>query len=216
MKLKYLILALLIAATTSLSAQQYAEDYIIHKGGAPRHHNKVEMVYGVLGGVILPQLSEKGDDIDVSNKAGYGFGMMWGLKFGGIEFVPEIWYTHANTTLNKSGNDNKYDLVSHDIEVPLIFSIPVGESGLRFNVGPTFSMLNNSKLKEDGKDYTDFGRTKSTSGYLIGASLTLFEHLILDFRYTGRYIATDVPWFSGDDIYRYRYYNFGFNVGYRF
>lgn len=203
-----------MSIVSSSMAQQYAEDYIIRKGMKPTRH--VEMVYGVVAGVMLPQLNEKSDNIDIENKAGYGFGMMWGVKLGGIEFVPEFWYMHSNTTLNKSGKSTEYELVSHDIEVPLIFAIPVGKSGLRFNVGPTFSLMNNSKLKEEGEDYTDFGRTKSTAGYLIGASLTLYEHLILDFRYTGRYIATDVPWFSGDDIYEYRYYSFGLNVGYRF
>ncbi len=217
MRLKYIITALLLAAVTTLSAQQYSEDYIIKK--SPKQSSNIEMVYGVLAGVVLPKLSDKQDKLSISNKAGYGFAMMWGVDLGTIEVVPEIWYTHSNTDLAVINTTDRYELVSNTIEIPVIFSLPIAESGLRFNVGPTFALMSNSKLTDTSDptaEQIDFGRTKSTAGYLIGMSLTLFERLILDCRFTGRYVSTEKPWHTGSESYDYRYYDFAVNVGYRF
>ncbi len=215
MRLRLTILTLLLAVTSSaVVAQQYAEDYVISKG--TKQSRQVDMIYGVMTGVILPKLSDKQDKLSIDNKAGYGIGMMWGVDLGGLEIVPEFWYTHSNTTLNVVGESDSYDLVGHSIEVPIVFSIPFAESGLRFNVGPTFALMSNTKLKEAGEEDIDFGRTKSTAGYLIGLSLTLYERLILDCRFTGRYVSTDTQWYNSDESYSYRYYDFAVNVGYRF
>ncbi len=214
MKLKYIITAIMLVAVTAVSAQRYAEDFVIHKGAKQSNH--VDMVYGVMAGVILPKLSDKQDKLAIDNKAGYGIGMMWGVDFGGVELVPEFWYAHSNTTLNVIGESKSYDLVSHSIEVPVIFALPIAESGLRFNVGPTFALMSNSKLECEGEEEIDFGRTKSTAGYLIGLSLTLYERLILDCRFTGRYVSTEKEWHNSGESYDYRYYDFAINVGYRF
>lgn len=211
MRIKITLFVFLIACVSPVFAQRYAEDYVINRGAKPNRH--VEMIYGVAAGTAFPKMSDKQDLIDINNKAGYEFGMMWGVKLGGLEVVPEIWYSHANTDLRIKSTDETYYLVSHDIEMPIIFAIPV--SFLRFNVGPTFSLMNQSHIEVAGESI-DFGRTKSTAGYLIGVSALIREHFIVDFRFTGRFVSNSQEWFEEQTHYDYRYYSFGLHAGYRF
>lgn len=215
MKLKFLLSAMVLATVTSLSAQQYSEDYVIHKNAVDKDH-QTQMIYGVMAGVSIPVMSDKQSVVDISNTAGYEIGMMWGVDLGGINIVPEIWYQHDKTDLKNNSNGVEGELVSHSIEVPILFGVEFGP--MRFNFGPSFSLMSNSKILVAGEEEADFGRVKSTAGYLFGLSAVLMEHLILDFRYTGRFVSTSNAWYEGYDgtEHDYRYYSFGVNLGYKF
>ncbi len=216
MKIKITLLALLLGLCFPLSAQIYDEDYVIEKN-VSSIGSKIDMVYGVMAGVTIPRLSDKEGILDVENTAGYQIGMMWGVGLGALEIVPEIWYQHENTKLMQSGDDDVYEMVSSGIEVPIIFAMRFTD-WLRFNVGPSFSLMNNSKLHFEDKDKepVDFGRTRSAAGYVVGLSATISQNFILDVRYTGRFVSTGLDWYNGWTQYEYRYYNMAFNVGYRF
>ncbi len=208
--MKRLLTAMLLMCATTLSAQQYKQDYVISKG-APASATRTAMVYGVMGGVTLPRMTDKSEVIDITHTAGYSVGLMWGLDLGSVEFVPEIWYRHSNSDLEASGDD--YSLKNNTLEVPLLCALKMG--CLRLNFGPSFSLLSNGTLERGNKSY-EFGRVRSTVGYVVGLSAVLVEHVVLDVRYNGHFVPLDVAWYSGDDLYTYSYRSVGFNVGYRF
>ncbi len=207
---------MLLMCATTLSAQQYKQDYVISKG-APASATRTAMVYGVMGGVTLPRMTDKSEVIDITNTAGYSVGLMWGLDLGGLSIIPELWYQHDNTQVEHTSRNVEGDLITHSIEMPVVFGMKLGP--IRLNVGPSFSLMSSSKIRVDGEEDVDFGKFKSTAGYLVGLSSLLWDHVVLDLRYTGRFVTTSTPWYdtSGtDEAYEYRYYSFGFNIGYRF
>lgn len=221
MKVKLTLLALSLMLGLNASAQQYSEDYIVQKGNVQRGQ-RVDMIYGVMAGITVPRLSDKNNVLEVKNTTGYQAGIMWGVDLGGLEIVPEIWYQHDKSQIRSTSSTNSGELVSNSIEVPIIFAMQWGP--IRINVGPTFSLMSNSQFNitesETIEPQTlDFGRTKSTVGYSVGLSTLIAEHLILDARYIGRFVSTSKAWYDGYnevEHYKYRYYGFTFNVGYRF
>ncbi len=214
MKIKITLLALLLGVCFSASAQIYSEDYIINRGGV--HDSKVNSVFGVVAGVNMPVMSDKQDIVDITNTAGYQFGMMWGLDMGALEIVPEIWYQHSKSDMHHKDYDQAGQLINSGIEVPIIFAMNFFD-GFRLNLGPSLSLVNNSKYRPaDGGEDVEFGRTKSTMGYVVGLSATFMKHFILDARYTGRFVSVESDWHNGYSEHDYRYYNYSFNVGYRF
>lgn len=215
MKVKITLLALLLGFCLPLSAQIYAEDYIIQKDIIAKS-SRAQMIYGVMAGVTMPKLSDKQDALDISNATGFQLGMMWGVGLGALEIVPEIWYQHENTKLTEVCYDEKYSMVSNNIEVPILFVMRFAD-WFRFNIGPSFSLMNSTKIvADDDGDSIDFGRTRSAAGYTVGLSATLSERYIIDLRYTGRFVSADTEWHTGANSYEYRYYNMAFSVGYRF
>ncbi len=215
MNVKMLLLLPLLACVTSLSAQQYKEDYVIDRSGS-YGGSQTGMVYGVMAGINVPLMTDKMEKVDVGGTAGFAMGMMWGVNLGGLQIAPEIWYQHDKSSLEYSSKGIEGDLVSNSIEVPIVFGMKLGP--MRLNVGPSFSLMSDSTLQVAGDEDIDFGRTKSTAGYLVGLSTTLMDHLILDVRYTGRFVSVTNPWYTstGEDDPDYRYYSFGINVGYKF
>ncbi|MFR9628128.1 MAG: outer membrane beta-barrel protein [Rikenellaceae bacterium] len=213
--MKITLLALLLGLCLPISAQIYAEDYILEKNNVPAGQ-RLQMIYGVMAGVNVPVMSDKQDIVDISNTAGYQIGMMWGLDFGGLEVVPEIWYQHSKANISHSNRDEGGELVSRSVEVPIIMAMSLGDI-IRFNVGPSFSVMNENDYQKDGDDdVEEFGRMKSGAGYVAGISATISERFIVDFRYSGRFVSLDSEWYRGTSEHSYRYYNFSFNVGYRF
>ncbi len=173
------------------------------------------MIYGVMAGVNVPKLTEKDGLMDISNRLGFGFGMMWGVDFGRVELVPEIWYTRTNVDMMVVGSSESYSMGCNNIEVPILVAIPFG--AIRLNFGPTLSLVNNSTLQEvDGDESIDFGRTRSTVGYLVGASCTFNNNMIIDLRLSGGLKAVEMEWYKGNKSYNYNFFSCGLNVGYRF
>ncbi len=216
--LSILALCVISAATTSQAvAQQYRQDYTINKRAHQRSSApKVDMIYGVMAGVVLPNLRVEGNSADIDNKAGFKVGMMWGLDWGAIEFVPEIWYS----TNNMAFNDDKYtgnsgDITNNSIDVPLVLALNLWE-GVRINLGPTLSLMCDNNVSTTDGDNFDFGRIKQGVGFMGGISATLFEHMLLDVRYTGRFSSNTNVWNNGGDEYDIKCYDISVSVGYKF
>lgn len=209
---KFALLLLLSGICLSTQAQIYTEDYV-KKSPGELYGPKSHMVYGVMAGVLVPRMSDKQNKLDINNVAGYHLGFMWGIDMGKLEIVPEFWYEHNKSDVTRTTSNDKGDLVTHSLEIPVVFAIELGP--VRLNFGPSFSLMSSSKFKESGKDDIDFGRTKSAAGYLCGASVLLKEHFILDLRYSGRFVSSSEISVGGDE-HEYRYYSYSFNVGYRF
>lgn len=217
---KKITLALTLAlAPLAASAQHYSQDYVDVKQGGVHHHNPIKMVYGAMVGIDIPDMADRSGVNDISNSVGARVGMMWGVDLGGVELVPELWYIHnkADITNNNSGLTGQ--LVSNSIEVPILFAIPFADI-VRFNVGPSFSLMSEGQLTVDGYDDTlEFGRMKSTCGYTIGLSGLVWQHMIIDARFTGRFATTSNMSFNDIEAveqHDYRYFSFAVNIGYRF
>lgn len=215
MKIKFALLALLLGVCVSASAQIYKEDYIINKDNSLKEP-KVNMIYGLMAGVNVPVMSDKNDVVEIDNTAGYQLGMMWGVDMGALEIVPEIWYQHNKSNIYHSTYKEEGHLISNGIEVPIIFAMSFGDI-VRLNLGPSFSLMSDAKYRSvDGDEEEDFGRYKSTAGYVVGVSVTLSKRFIFDARYSGRFVSTESTWHSASSEHDYRFYSYSFNLGYRF
>ncbi len=216
MKIKATLLALLMGFTLSASAQIYTEDYIFDSSSTITVGPKAEMIYGVMAGAIIPVMSDKEDIVEFSNTVGYQVGMMWGVDLGGLEIIPEIWYQHNKANVDHTKYGEEGELITNGIEVPILFGMQFAKWG-KFIVGPSLSLMSDTKYKsDDDDDYIDFGRTKSTCGYVVGLSFNILENIILDARYSGRFVSMETDWHTGSSEHNYRYYNYSFNIGYRF
>ncbi len=195
------VMAVVVAGLTPVSAQE-----------SPR----ISMVYGVMGGVVLPQLSEKSGDVEVSNGAGFQAGAMWGVKLRSVEFVPELWYTYSRC--NISGVEHKGRLATSSVELPVLIAVPLG-SIFRVNVGPTFTLMCDSKLSNSTGNDIDFGRLRSTAGWVVGASATLWGNIIIDTRFCGYFKTHTNVWSENAASameYTFSHQTISMSIGYRF
>ncbi|MFI3305387.1 MAG: outer membrane beta-barrel protein [Rikenellaceae bacterium] len=213
MRLKLTFLLLMAALCTTTSAQHYKGDYV---RGAQQSRNvpNLRTFCGVMAGVTAPQLSEKVGDLKIDNNLGFNMGIMWGVDFGSIEIVPEIWYQHSKVEIHDNDTKSGGELSSNSIEMPIILALKVG--ALRLNLGPSFTLMSNNKINSARESDVEFGEIKKMGGYVVGLSLTIINQIILDARYTGRFAARRSEWYDGGAELEYRYSTFGVNVGYRF
>ncbi len=213
---KILFTLIVIASCSPLWAQHYTEDYVIDARMKGSRTSDLGMVYGLMVGANIPLLTDKIDVADVSQAAGFQIGARWGVDLGGLEIVPEIWYMHDKMHVESKSTNSTGDLVTNSLEFPIVFGIGLGQY-VRFDVGPSFSLMSNNKYyDDDGSDVEDFGSFKSTFGYLIGFSTTIAEHYVVDLRYSGRFVSTELAHPHGGEESDYRYYNICINFGYRF
>ncbi len=217
MKKNIILLALLLVMVFSASAQHHrpTTTYKSAYGSTSKSTSKVGTVYGFMAGVNFPSLNEKHNNLEIENITGFGIGMMMGFSFGYFDLIPELWYSQNKSEIEMSSTRDRNELKSKDIEIPIIVSIPFAPR-MKFNIGPTFSVMNNSSLIVNGVEEIDFGRTKSSVGYVIGLSVMATDKIFVDVRYTGRYSSVDQQWYDGDETYHFQYYNIGLNLGCRF
>lgn len=219
MRNKITLLILLLGLCLPISAQIYTDDYdlVEIKENVTHAGPKYGMIYGVMAGVNVPVMSDKQNVVDIDNTAGYQVGIMWGIDMGALEIVPEIWYQHSKSKVYHNNYDSEGDLVSNSIEMPIVVAMNFAKI-MRFNLGPSFSLMSNAEYRpiDSNAGVSDFGQIKSTVGYVVGLSATITERFIIDARYTGRFVSVDSEWHSGASEHEYRYYNYSFNIGYRF
>ncbi|MFI3304074.1 MAG: hypothetical protein SNF68_01130 [Rikenellaceae bacterium] len=213
MRLKFIAAVILVVLCTSASAQLYKEDYVISKDRGGYKPN-MRTFCGVMAGVSVPILADKAKELEIENNVGYNIGMMWGMDFGSVEITPEIWYQHYKINVYDPDTTSGGDIINNSIEMPIIVALKFGN--IRFNFGPSLSLMSSSKIDAKSDESIDFGNIKSTGGYIVGLSLTLIDHVIIDARYTGRFVSTKNEWYNGGGEHEYRYSSCGVNVGYRF
>lgn len=217
MRLKIFFTSLLIGVALSATAQRHPEDFVIQRSNY--NHRSVNMIYGIMAGVSIPELAVEGDYLDINNSAGFQIGMMWGVDMGDIEVVPEIWYQYSKASISESSALDAGEITINSVEVPILLAFDIAGSGLRINVGPSLSLMSSCEyVSDDGKDSYDLGRIRATAGYLVGVSMTLQNNIIFDLRYTGRFggVTNASAWGKESEDYKYEFYNLGLSVGYRF
>ncbi len=194
MKIKYLLsFLLLFTALPSLYSQNHKPQEHYGISYEPYlNRQRTKMVFGLGAGAVFPIMSVRGGDVDMSSKAGYKLGMMFGVDFGGIEIVPELWYSGCGMSV-KVGDDPKLDISNRSLDMPIMVGIRLAKP-LRLNLGPTFALMCNNKVTEEDGSETEFGSVKSSVGYVIGFSYDIVSGLFLDFRYGGRFAARSNEW----------------------
>ncbi len=209
MKIKY-ILSLLILFTLlpSLNAQEHYG--ISYEPYLNRQHTK--MVYGLGAGAVFPIMSVRDGDVDMTSNIGYKVGAMFGVSFGRLEIVPELWYSSSKMSI-KMGHDPELDVSSRSLDMPIMVGLRVAKP-LRLNIGPTFALMCNNKITEDDGSQVEFGSIKSSVGYVIGFSYDIVSGLFLDFRYGGRFAAHSNEW--DKDSFDVFMYTLDLTAGFRF
>ncbi len=176
----------------------------------------ISMIYGIAAGLTCPILKFDGNNVDVSSNPGFKAGMMWGVDFGKVRVVPELWYSTFKMDFNEDGAGLKgSQIVNKSFDFPIMVGFDLGKGPFRFNMGPSFSLLCDNTLKNDGREY-EFGRIKSNVGYCLGLSCDLISNLFLDLRYTGRFTANSNEWSSGREPYDIKMYAIDITAGLRF
>ncbi len=207
---KYITLLFAIAVWGVSSAQNNSDDYILANSGLLP---KYEVVYGVGGGVTCPSVTF--DGVDVSSTMGFKIGMMWGVDWGRIEFVPELWYSRFSINIGSDGEDLAGEqIVNRSIDLPLLLSYCVLPR-VRVNVAPTLSLMCSNELMS-AEPLNEFGRIKQSVGYIVGLSANLYRGLMFDVRYAGRFGSFRNEWGGEDDQYNIEYNSVDFCVIYRF
>ena len=171
------------------------------------------MVYGLTAGVMFPILDIRGGTIDVSSNPGFKAGILWGVSFGALEFVPEILYSTFNMDVQGQGQQSA-ELRNRSLDLPLLVGIRVARP-VKLHLGPTFSMMCSNEITYADGEVEDYGRIKSSVGYVAGVSYDILERLFLDFRYTGRFSDHGNEWSDGSP-YDVWMYTLDLTVGFRF
>lgn len=175
----------------------------------------ISMVYGIAAGLTCPILRFDGNSADVSSNPGFKIGMMWGVDFGVVEIVPELWYSTFKMNFNEDIAGLKgAKLTNNSLDFPILVGFKLG-GPFRLNLGPTFSLLCNNTINDNGKE-SEYGRIKSNVGYVAGLGWDVVQNLFLDVRYTGRFNSSCNEWNSKGDPYNISMYTIDITAGFRF
>ncbi len=223
MRIKQVILLLFISTIVSPIVAQRAP--------APKRHSRnstvyistsqnnsgynYNIVYGVAAGVTLPVLKFEGDSREVSGDVGFKGGFMWGVDWGFVEFVPEIWFSTYKMDFYESSGLINTRLKNSSIDMPLMVGFELF-GPIKINVGPTFSLICNNTLDlGDGTTY-EMGRVKSSVGGVFGISLDLVDNLFVDIRYIKHLVANSYNYYSTTDNYNISLCSVDITAGFRF
>lgn len=104
------------------------------------------------------------------------------------------------------------DVKSNIMEIPLLFSYR-GLGPVRLNCGPVLSIGGTARY-DVGVEKVEFGRMRSTVGYVVGAGVSLTPHLLLDARFVGNF-AKPSNYFEGVEFSTPNYWGV-LSLGYMF
>ncbi len=178
-----------------------------------RKMSGVDMVYGVAGGVVFPVLDVRGAEVELSNNIGYKLGIQWGVDFGVLDIVPELWYSSFDMDFNMDGSAGA-QMKNISLDMPILVGIKVGRP-VKLRFGPTLSLMCNNDITFDNGEALEYGRIKSSVGYVVGASYKVFRSLFIDFRYTGHFTATNNEWEDGSS-HSVMMYTLDLTAGFKF
>ena len=92
---------------------------------------------------------------------------------------------------------NRLDVKSNVLEIPVLFSYR-GLGRMRLNLGPQFSLGGTARYQLPSEKI-EFGRLRSTVGYVVGLGVDISDHLLLEARYTGSF-ARSLNYFEGREF----------------
>lgn len=84
---------------------------------------------------------------------------------------------------------------------------------MRFNVGPVLSLAGTGRYS-NGEEKIEFGRLRTTLGYVASVGVNISDSVVVDARFTGNVGRTD-NYFEGLEFSSSSYW-VGLNIGYLF
>lgn len=169
---------------------------------------------GISGGVNNANYSIKGYNGAISNDGGFQVGASATISIPIVSVTPEIWYTQNKFSItNSSILGTTCDVTSKSFDLPVVVGLNVGP--LTLEAGPSFSLSSKAKAEFNGVDY-DLGRINTTTGYVVGAKLTLFG-IMVGARFNGQFGGYDTDFDLNKAVeYKVRKHSYSVSLGYKF
>ena len=190
MKLRSVILMFVAVVCGILECQaQRFEEYLY----SSQKYRRMEMGLTV-GGVYL--FTSMPEEIDASAKLGLRAALqmsyIWQESYA---LQMEIGYLYNK--IEAGVESNRLDVKSNVLEIPVLFSYR-GLGRMRLNLGPQFSLGGTARYQLPSEKI-EFGRLRSTVGYVVGLGVDISDHLLLEARYTGSF-AHSLNYFEGREF----------------
>lgn len=175
----------------------------------------IDLKWGVLGGLNVPDYSFKGDEVDMKNKVGWQLGMTASLKVAFLTIDPQLLYVHQQVELAVPQFDAG-DIKCQSIDLPVMVGWTVF-GPLRLFAGPVFTLMNKCDSDLPFADRRDFDVTnlRSTISYAVGVEARV-KKIRLDLRYNGQFQDKKDVAITERLIGKMRSTSVSLNVGYYF
>lgn len=190
MKLRSVILMFVAVVCGILECQaQRFEEYLY----SSQKYRRMEMGLTV-GGVYL--FTSMPEEIDASAKLGLRAALQMSYIWQeSCALQMEIGYLYNK--IEAGVESNRMDVKSNVLEIPVLFSYR-GLGRMRLNLGPQFSLGGTARYQLPSEKI-EFGRLRSTVGYVVGLGVDISDHLLLEARYTGSF-ARSLNYFEGREF----------------
>lgn len=190
MKLRSVILMFVAVVCGILECQaQRFEEYLY----SSQKYRRMEMGLTVGGGYLFTSMPV---EIDASAKLGLRAALqmsyIWQESYA---LQMEIGYLYNK--IEAGVESNRLDVKSNVLEIPVLFSYR-GLGRMRLNLGPQFSLGGTARYQLPSEKI-EFGRLRSTVGYVVGLGVDISDHLLLEARYTGSF-ARSLNYFEGREF----------------
>lgn len=121
-------------------------------------------------------------------------------------FMSRTWYDAVAVQMevaylyNKIEADKRVDVKSNVVEVPILFSYR-GLGPMRFSLGPQFSIAGTARYDSltGVGERIEFGRLRSSVGYVASVGVELSRSLLVEARYTGNFAKSE-NYFEGREF----------------
>lgn len=184
------ILFFMGCCATYLCAQQY--DYSAYARSAYLNKPRSAVEMGLMAGAAYMHTSSSAIDLTpnaIGVRGALSMSICWDEAYA---FQMELAYIYNEMEASLGGFSA--DVKSNVMEIPLLFSYRA-LGPVRLNVGPVLSIGGTARY-EVGIEKVEFGRMRSTLGYMVGAAVSLTPHLLLDARFVGNF-AKPLNYFEG-------------------
>lgn len=177
-----------VCGVAECHAQRF-EEYIY----SGRSHRRMEMGISIGGAYLMTSIPEA---INAEPKLGVRAALqMTYLWQECVGLQMEIGYLYNK--IKAGAENNQLDVKSNVVEIPVLFSYRAW-GRMRFNLGPQFSLGGTSRY-DHPQERIEFGRLRSTVGYVAGVGVDLSDHLMVEARYTGNFSKT-ANYFEGAEF----------------
>lgn len=210
---------LLTAAGPGAYAQTMTADELFPED-ARRRRTRLRTEWNLYAGATFADWSSDVAAMKFDPKVGYHVGFDMALLFSHrIALVPELRFTH--TSVNITGTAGYVARVkSNGIDFPLMFEYRILRGRLRFQAGPSFTLMDSNSYSYRGDDMEGL-RLRPTVTYVLGVRGVLGRRVSVGARFNGQFNRTEqvIGRHAGDvdyESYRLGSYRLSVSVGYRF
>lgn len=214
-----LLLAAAFAAGQGIHAQTMTAEEL-YPEDAHRRRTRLRTEWNLYAGATYAGWSSDREAMSFDPKVGYHVGFDMGLLFGHrCALVPELRFTH--TAVNITGTAGYVARIkSNGIDFPLMFEYRILRGRLRFQAGPSFTLLDSNNCSYRGDEMNGL-RLRPTVTYVVGMRGIIGRRVSVGARFNGQFNRTEqvMGWRAGDsdhETYRLGSYRLSVSIGYRF